>query len=103
MANILLFATVNHISLAPGKSYESAPPGIGISRRQHCLEDNFDDLLRKGQPRYADQIAGAPRPRLGVGFFAHLARDRERRINIEDIERLFHHVVEARPETRQKL
>jgi hypothetical protein len=30
MANILLFAVVNHISLASGKPYESAPPGAGI-------------------------------------------------------------------------
>jgi hypothetical protein len=31
MANILLFAMVNHISPASGKSFESAPAGLGIS------------------------------------------------------------------------
>lgn len=70
---------------------------VRLCWRQHCLKDDFDELLRKGQPRYADQIAGAPRPRHGVGFFVHLARDRKRRIDIEDIERLFHHVVEVAP------
>jgi hypothetical protein len=30
MANILLFAMVNHISPASGKSFESAPAGLGI-------------------------------------------------------------------------
>jgi hypothetical protein len=69
--------------------------------RQPCLEDDFDALLRKGQPRYANQIAGALRPRLGVGFFAHLARDRKRLIDIEDIERLFHHMVEGSSELCQ--
>jgi enamine deaminase RidA (YjgF/YER057c/UK114 family) len=42
------------------------------------VDADFDGLLGKGQPRYADQIAGAPRPRHSVGFFAHLARDRKR-------------------------
>src|SRR4029453_8137231 len=65
---------------------------------QHRLEDDFDELLRKGQPRYTDQIAGALRPRRGVRFFAHLARDRKRLIDVDDIERLFHHVVEGGPE-----
>jgi hypothetical protein len=31
MANILLFAMMNHISPASGKSFESAPAGAGIS------------------------------------------------------------------------
>src|SRR6476469_2450377 len=53
--------------------------------RQHSLENDFDELLGKGQPRYADQIASALRPRLGVGFFAHLARDCKRLIDIDDI------------------
>ena len=44
-----------------------------------------------------DQIARALRPRRRVGFFAHLARDRKRLIDIEDVERLFHLVVEAAP------
>jgi hypothetical protein len=30
MANILLFAMVNHISPASGKPFESAPAGLGI-------------------------------------------------------------------------
>src|SRR3954447_6086012 len=71
--------------------------------RQHSLENDFDELLGKGQPRYADQIAGALRPRLGVGFFAHLARDCKRLIDIDDIERLFHYVVEGGPELCQNL
>src|SRR5262245_33164061 len=74
---------------------------VRLCWRQHCLEDDFDELLRKGQPRYADQIAGALRPRRGVGFFAHLARDRKRRIDIEDIERLFHYMVERCAEASQ--
>src|SRR5262249_32778635 len=76
--------------------------GVCLCWRQHCLEDDFDELLREGQPRYADQIAGALRPRRGVGFFAHLAGGHKRRIDVENIERLFHHVVEGRPETRQE-
>src|SRR5436309_5161965 len=71
--------------------------------RQHSLENDFDELLGKGQPRYADQIARALRPRLGVGFFAHPARDCKRLIDIDDIERLFHHVVEGGPESCQAL
>jgi hypothetical protein len=31
MADILLFAMVNHISTASGKLYESEPTGIGIT------------------------------------------------------------------------
>jgi hypothetical protein len=33
MANILLFATVNHIRPASGKSFESAPAGLGIREK----------------------------------------------------------------------
>src|SRR3954451_6497898 len=71
--------------------------------RQHSLENDFDELLGKGQPRHADQIAGALGPRLGVGFLAHLAGDCKRLIDIDDIERLFHHVVEGGPESCQDL
>jgi hypothetical protein len=35
--------------------------------------------------------AGALRPCHGVGVFTHLARDRKRCIDIEDIECLFYH------------
>jgi hypothetical protein len=33
MANILLFAILNHTSLASGKSFESAPAGLGINAK----------------------------------------------------------------------
>src|SRR6202162_1739393 len=39
MANILLFAMVNHISPASGKSFESAPARLGMSR-----------VFRRGHP-----------------------------------------------------
>src|SRR4051812_17054619 len=71
--------------------------------KQHSLENDFDELLGKGRPRYADQIARALRPRPGVGFLAHPARDCKRLIDIEDIECLFHHVVEGGPESCQDL
>src|SRR3954469_25551734 len=71
--------------------------------RQYSLENDLDELLGKGQPRHADQIARALRPRLGVGFLAHPARDRKRLIDIDDIEGLFHHVVEGGPESCQDL
>src|SRR3954469_23818532 len=71
--------------------------------RQYSLENDLDELLGKGQPRHADQIARALRPRPGVGFLAHPARDRKRLIDIDDIERLFHHVVEGGPESCQDL
>src|SRR3954453_16576372 len=74
-----------------------------LCRRQYSLENDLDELLGKGQPRHADQIAGALRPCLGVGTFAHLARECKRLNDIEDIERLFHHVVEGGPESCQDL
>src|SRR3954453_772737 len=86
-----------------GGSVDRERAAARLCWRQHSLENNFDELLGKGQPRYADQIAGALRPRLGVGFFAHLARDCKRLIDIDDIERLFHHVVEGGPELCQDL
>src|SRR3954466_348188 len=81
-----------------GGSIDRERAAARLCWRQHSLENDFDELLGKGQPRYANQIAGALRPRLGVGFFAHLARDRKRLIDIEDIERLFHHMVEGSSE-----
>jgi hypothetical protein len=38
----------------------------------------------KGHPRYAEQIAGALRPRVCAGFFANLARDRNASSACED-------------------
>jgi hypothetical protein len=34
---------------------------VRLCWRQHCLEDDFDELLRKGQSRYADQIGRCDR------------------------------------------
>src|SRR3954452_24261587 len=86
-----------------GGSIDRERAAARLCWRQHSLENDFDELLGKGQPRYADQIAGALRPRLGVGYFAHLARDCKRLIDIDDIERLFHYVVEGGPELCQDL
>src|SRR3954465_9217215 len=86
-----------------GRSIDRERGAARLCWRQHSLENDFDELLGKGQPRYADQIAGALRPRLGVGFFAHLARDCKRLIDIDDIECLFHYVVEGGPELCQDL
>src|SRR4051812_42299625 len=86
-----------------GGSVDRERAAARLCWRQHSLENDFAELLGKGQPRYADQIAGALRPRLGVGFFAHLARDCKRLIDIDDIERLFHYVVECGPKLCQDL
>jgi hypothetical protein len=56
-------------------------------------------------PRWQREVAQAPscgQTRLVIKQRDN-ARDRKRRIDIEDIERLFHHVIESRPEARQNL
>src|SRR5262249_37323686 len=45
-----------------GGSIDRERAAARLCWRQHSLENDFDELLGKGQPRHSDQIAGALRP-----------------------------------------
>src|SRR3546814_15974548 len=70
---------------------------------QHSPEGDLDNLCGKGEPCHTDEIAGALSPIGAVGLLADLAGDSECRIDIEHIERFFHHMVEGRDRKSTRL
>jgi hypothetical protein len=56
MANILLFAMVNHISPASRKSFESAPAGAGIRQASRSKAKAMDPEIARNQD-YDDYYA----------------------------------------------
>jgi hypothetical protein len=87
-----LDAVIDDVLTSASSSASAISPSVvRLYWRPHCLEGDFDELLWKSKSRYPIRCWRTEASPHGVGVFTHLARDRKRCIDIEDIECLFYH------------